>query len=133
MNHVVPLVILPFFSDICMSMTSQSHIPEFFIPSIAVGIKVSNPSLTGISSACGLRHPCPPAAGFQSLPKSACSSKLGTHFLLTFAVSEGFEPPLRSHANLFSRQAPSTTRTTHRKFVDGKDTNNLQELLELCS
>ena len=30
------------------------------------------------------------------------------------AVSEGFEPPVRSPAHLFSRQAPSTTRTTHR-------------------
>ena len=29
------------------------------------------------------------------------------------AVSEGFEPPVRSPAHLFSRQAPSTTRTTH--------------------
>ena len=28
-------------------------------------------------------------------------------------MSEGFEPPLHVIANLFSRQAPSTTRTTH--------------------
>ena len=28
-------------------------------------------------------------------------------------MSEGFEPPVRSHVHLFSRQAPSTTRTTH--------------------
>ena len=35
------------------------------------------------------------------------------------AVSEGFEPPVRSHVHLFSRQAPSTTRTTHRKDCKG--------------
>ena len=32
-----------------------------------------------------------------------------------FAVGKGFEPPVRSHVHLFSRQAPSTTRTPHRE------------------
>ena len=29
-------------------------------------------------------------------------------------MRKGFEPPVRSHVHLFSRQAPSTTRTPHR-------------------
>jgi hypothetical protein len=37
MNHVVPLVILPIFGDICMSMTIQSYIRHFFIPSVEGG------------------------------------------------------------------------------------------------
>ena len=41
-------------------------------------------------------------------------------FLSSFAVSEGFEPPIRSHVHLFSRQAPSTTRTTHQSYPGAK-------------
>ena len=84
------------------------------------------------------RHPCPPAAGLCKIrngipglrPSGAFSlngpyeSKLSTArptkkhrsfaaMPFRFAVSEGFEPPVRSHVHLFSRQAPSTTRTTH--------------------
>ncbi len=58
-----------------------------------------------------------PACGgaLQSGIKKAQSSKLVALFCYHFAVSEGFEPPVRSHVHLFSRQAPSTTRTTHRR------------------
>ena len=34
-----------------------------------------------------------------------------------FAVRKGFEPPVRANVHLFSRQAPSTTRTPHRLGV----------------
>ena len=86
------------------------------------------------------RHPWPPAAGLCKIwngipglrPSGAFSlngpyeSKLSTArptkkhrsfaaMPFRFAVSEGFEPPVRSHVHLFSRQAPSTTRTTHRR------------------
>ena len=46
-------------------------------------------------------------------PKSKNSRSLTRPAAFLFAVSEGFEPPVRSPAHLFSRQAPSTTRTTH--------------------
>ena len=53
--------------------------------------------------------------------KKAPQLSLRRHFLfLPFAVSEGFEPPIRSHVHLFSRQAPSTTRTTHQSYPDAK-------------
>ena len=45
--------------------------------------------------------------------KKRRSSKAWRRFCSALAVSEGFEPPVRSHVHLFSRQAPSTTRTTH--------------------
>ena len=40
-------------------------------------------------------------------------SRLLPASIIILAVSEGFEPPLHVTANLFSRQAPSATRTTH--------------------
>ena len=53
--------------------------------------------------------------------KKAPQLSLRRHFLfLPFAVSEGFEPPIRSHVHLFSRQAPSTTRTTHQSYPGAK-------------
>ena len=75
----------------------------------------------GISRA-SLTHPgipAPPAslpACGGALPmqnKNRHSSRAWRRFCSALAVSEGFEPPVRSHVHLFSRQAPSTTRTTH--------------------
>ena len=51
-------------------------------------------------------------------PESKNSRSLARPAAFLFAVSEGFEPPVRSHVHLFSRQAPSTTRTTHLWFGD---------------
>ena len=41
----------------------------------------------------------------HSLPKSACSSKLGTHFLLISAEEEGFEPPVHCCTTVFKTAA----------------------------
>ena len=48
-------------------------------------------------------------------------------------MRKGFEPPVRANVHLFSRQAPSTTRTPHRwdcKFTIKFSICNLLELLE---
>ena len=48
-------------------------------------------------------------------------------------MRKGFEPPVRANVHLFSRQAPSTTRTPHRwdcKFTIKFSICNHLELLE---
>ena len=79
-------------------------------------------SPTGFRFAASL----PACGGLCNKPfKKLRSSKLDAVFCYLIAVSEGFEPPVRSPAHLFSRQAPSTTRTTHLNCVGCKGTKKM--------